>query len=429
MSNMLEKTNGYPENSYYTASSQIPEVDEAPDLMPDADVVIVGGGYTGLSAALHLAEQGLRVAVLEARRVGWGASGRNGGQIHSGQRQDPEWFEERYGLDAAQTYFSLGEDGKHLVHDLISKYKMDCELKSGLLHAAHKKSYVQDFRDHVAIMNNRYQHPLSWIDQDETAKRLGTTAYFGAIYDPSAGHLHPLKFALGLAKAARAAGTTIFENTYVRDISNWENPVLTTSKGKIRAKHVLMCGNGYLSGIAPELEAKAMPINNFIAATRPLTDDEVPLKGDECASDSRFVINYWRMSADKRLLFGGGENYSSKFPDDIDSFVRKPLSQIYPQFRDIEIDYAWGGTLAVTVNRVPCFQQLGSHAWAASGFSGQGVTIAPLAGQILAEAVLGNSERFELYSKLPTPAFPGGRLLRPALLAAGMSWYALRDRL
>ncbi|MEP0519302.1 MAG: FAD-binding oxidoreductase [Hyphomicrobiales bacterium] len=429
MSKTLDTGNDYPQNSYYTASTNIPAIDKVPMWQSDVDVAIIGGGYTGLSAALHLAEAGQNVVVLEANRIGWGASGRNGGQIHSGQRLDPEWFEERYGFDTAKTYFSLGEEGKKLVHSLVSKHNIDCELKSGLLHAAHKKSYTQEFRDHVAVMNDRFEHPLSWINQEEAAERLGTSGYFGAIYDPTAGHLHPLKFALGLAKAAKAAGTTIFENTRVCKISNWQNPVLETPKGTIKAKNLLLCGNGYLSGIAPKLESRVMPINNFIAATRPLSSAEVPLPGDECASDSRFVINYWRMSSDKRLLFGGGENYSSKFPNDIESFVRKPLSQIYPQFRDIEIDYAWGGTLAVTVNRLPCFQQLGWAVWAASGFSGQGVTIAPLAGQILAETVLGNTERFELYSRLPTPAFPGGPFLRPALLAAGMSWYALRDRI
>lgn len=429
MSQALDTAKDYPENSYYTASTNPPAINRSLEWTPDVDVAIVGAGYTGLSAALHLAEKGVRVAVLEANRVGWGASGRNGGQIHSGQRQDPEWFEARYGQDAAKDYFALGEAAKKLVHNLISQHKIDCDLKSGLLHAAHKKSYVQDFRDHVSVMNDRYEHPLSWIERDEAAERLGTDAYFGAVYDSSAGHLHPLKFALGLADAARAAGAIIFETTPVQGISDWQNPVLTTPKGTMRAKHVLLCGNGYLSGIASDLEAKVMPINNFIAATRPLTSDEIPLKGDECASDSRFVINYWRMSDDKRLLFGGGENYSSKFPNDIENFVRKPLSQIYPQFKDIEIDYAWGGTLGVTVNRLPCLQQLGSNVWAAAGFSGQGVTIAPLAGQILAETVMGDSTRFNLYSKLPTPAFPGGKLLRPALLAAGMSWYALRDRL
>lgn len=429
MSGSVRTNMDYPKNSYYTATCPLPSLTQIRDWAPEAEVAIVGAGYTGLSAALHLAQNGIDVVVLEANRIGWGASGRNGGQIHSGQRQDPEWFEARYGEEAAKTYFELGEDAKKLVRSLIATNEIECELKNGLLSAAHKPSYVPDYQKHVAHMNQSYDHPLIWLEREEAAERLGTNSYFGATYDPTAGHLHPLKFVFGLAVAAQKAGVRIFEQTKVTGIVNGMELILRTEKGDLRARHVLLCGNGYLSGLAPDLEAQVMPINNFIAATRPLSDDENPLIGDECAVDSRFVVNYWRMSADKRLLFGGGENYSSSFPADIESFVRKPLSHIYPQFKNIEIEYAWGGTLSVTVNRLPCLHQLQSNVWAAAGFSGQGVTIAPLAGQILAETVMGNDERFQLYSKLPTPAFPGGKLTRPVLLAAGMSWYALRDRL
>lgn len=419
----------YPQNSYYTATA--PLLEGRPSLKGEhrVEIVIIGGGYTGLSAALHLAKAGKRVAVLEANRVGWGASGRNGGQIHSGQRQEPEWFEARYNRDVSRRFFRMGEDAKHLVHSLIEHYKIDCDLKPGLIHAAHKKRTVSEFQDQIALLNAQYDHPVSWLDREETTHRLGSNAYFGAIYDPTAGHLHPLKFALGLAQAALSEGAEIYENTQVLEISDWDNPTLTTSNGTMRADKVLICGNGYVGGLVPRVDARVMPINNFIAATRPLTEVENPLPGDECAADSRFVINYWRMSADKRLLFGGGENYSSSFPNDIEGLVRKPLSMIYPQFKDIEIDYAWGGTLAVTVHRVPFVQKLNDNVFTAAGFSGQGVTLAPLAGQILAEAALGQSERLDLYADLPTPPFPGGSLLRPAALALGLRWYALRDRL
>lgn len=419
----------YPQDSYYTHSAVLPQA-RLP-LAGDCrvEVAVIGGGYTGLSAALHLAQAGLRVAVFEANRVGWGASGRNGGQIHSGQRHDPEWFEARYDPAVARRFFQMGEDAKALVRSLIEKHDIDCELKSGLIDAAHKRSFVSAYRDHVAHMNDRYDHPVAWLDREETSRRLGTDVYYGAIYDPTAGHLHPLKFALGLAEAAIAEGALIFENTPVQQITDRDQPTLVTPGGVVRADKLLLCGNGYMGGLAPELDARVMPINNFIAATRPLSPAEIPLPGDECASDSRFVINYWRMSADKRLLFGGGENYSAGFPRDIAGFVRKPLSAIYPQFKNIEIDYAWGGTLAVTVHRVPLLQRLQDRVWTAAGFSGQGVTIAPLAGQILAEAVLGRLDRLEAYAALPTPAFPGGKLLRPASLALGMGWFALRDRI
>lgn len=419
----------YPLNSYYTATAPLPE--ERPSLTGalDVDVAIIGAGYTGLSAALHLAMAGKTVVVLEANRVGWGASGRNGGQIHSGQRQEPEWFEARYNRAISQRFFKMGEDAKQLVHSLIKRYKIDCDLKPGVIQAVHKQRYVSDFQDQVALLNDHYDHPVIWLDQEETAHRLGTNAYYGAILDPTAGHLHPLKFALGLAEAALSEGAKIYENTPVQDISDWNSPTLKTPDGTVRADKVLVCGNGYVGGLIPTVDARVMPINNFIAATRPLTEAENPLPGDECASDSRFVVNYWRMSADKRLLFGGGENYSSSFPRNIEAFVRRPLTEIYPQFKDVEIDYAWGGTLAVTVHRVPFIQKLNDHVFAAAGFSGQGVTLAPMAGQILAEAALGQPERLKLYADLPLPPFPGGSLLRSTTLALAMGWYALRDRI
>lgn len=416
----------YPANSYYTASTELPASQPRLEGTIKADVAIVGGGYTGLSAALHLAQRGVNVVVLEAGRLSSGASGRNGGQIHSGQRQDPEWFETRYGLEAAKDYFALGEAGKQLVKDLIADHAIACDLKSGLIHAAHKKRYVAEYQEHGAHMSATYDHPLTWLDADETAERLGTNAYCGALYDPSAGHLHPLKFALGLARAAMTAGALCYENS---PVGRLDGKRLVTDHGSVEADTILLCGNGYLSGIESTTEARVMPIHNYIAATRPLADHEVPIPGDECASDSRFVINYWRLSADRRLLFGGGETYSRHFPEDIANFVRKPLSQIYPQFAAIEIDYAWGGTLGVTMHRLPFVKEVRPGVWSAAGFSGQGVTIAPLMGQILAESVLGDRARLSLYEKLPMPAFPGGRLLRMPALVAGMSWYALRDRL
>lgn len=418
----------YPADSYYTATAPLSEAQPPLTGNLRVDVAIIGGGYTGLSAALHLAKAGKRVAVLETKRVGWGASGRNGGQIHSGQRQEPEWFEARFSRAVAEKFFNMGEDAKQLVHSLIAHYKIDCELESGLIHAAHKKRFIREFQEHVEHLNVRYGHPVSWLNQEETAYRLGTDAYYGAIYDPTAGHLHPLKFALGLANAARSEGAEIYENTQVLDISDWDDPTLITENGTVCADKVLICGNGYLGSLVPKLDACIMPINNFIAATRPLTEMETPLPGNECASDSRFVVNYWRMSADKRLLFGGGENYSSNFPSNIEAFVRKPLSNIYPQFKHIEIDYAWGGTLAITVHRVPLVQMLKKNVFAAAGYSGQGVTLAPLAGQILAEAVLGRMDRLNLYADLPVPPFPGGPAFRSAALALGLGWYALRDR-
>lgn len=397
-----------------------------------ADVCIIGAGYTGLSAALHLAEHGLSVAVVEAERAGWGASGRNGGQLHSGQRRDPYWLEDRLGKADAQKLWALAEDAKALVRDLIARHAIACDFQPGLIHAVHRARDVAEEHAFVHDLRDDYGYEaITPLDRDAIAAALGTDVFYGGWRDAEAGHLHPLNFALGLARAAEAAGARIFEKTRALSIETGPTKGVVTANGRIDCETVLLAGNGYMHGLSPEIEKRVLPINNFIVATDPLPDTRIAelIPGRECASDSRFVINYWRITADNRMLFGGGENCLPTFPKDIAGFVRPYLLKIYPQLADCRIAYAWGGTLAITAHRVPYIQRVSPGVYAGIGYCGHGVGIATHTGKILADAIAKGDGTLDAYANLPLPPFPGGRLLRTPLLAAAMFWYGLMDRL
>ncbi|GAA0778064.1 FAD-binding oxidoreductase [Roseibium denhamense] len=420
--------------SYYAATAnQLLEFAEL-DGARSADVCIVGGGYTGLSAALHLAEKGMDVILLEANRVGWGASGRNGGQVGTGQRVEQTELEERHGPSHAKLLWDLAEESKALVKDLITKHGIACDYTPGILHADHRKSFVEESRDYVEHLRLTYGYDqIRFVDGDEIGDLVGSPRYHGGSLDMGAGHLHPLNFALGLAKAADAAGAKIFETTKVLKIEGrgTDRVTVKTDKGNVTAKYLLLACNGYLGALEPTAAAHVMPINNFILATEPFSETEAKaLIRDNCAvADSKFVINYFRLSADRRLLFGGGENYGYKFPQDIRSFVRAPMLEIFPQLKDAALEFGWGGTLAITLHRMPYFARIEPNILTASGYSGHGVAMATLGGQLLADAVSGTAGRFDVFERLDIPAFPGGDKFRFPLLVLAMTWYSLRDRL
>lgn len=396
-----------------------------------ADLCIIGGGFTGLSAALHAAEAGLSVILLEAQRVGFGASGRNGGQLGSGQRQDQMTLEKMVGLDDARLFWKLAEDAKNLTKSLITKHNIDAELKPGVAWAATSQSEVHHLHDYAAHMNARYDYPhIEAPEAGDFQRFIPSPAYRGGIIDRDAAHLHPLKYALGLAQAAQKAGAVIHERSEVHTINEGQKITIRTGAGHVEADHLLLACNGYLGGLNRKVAARVMPINNFIAATEPLGNAAAKVLGEDIAvADDKFVVNYYRLSSDGRLLFGGGESYGYRFPRDIAAKVRKPMTEIYPHLKDIRIDYAWGGTLAITMKRLPYFARLTPNILTASGYSGHGVGTATHAGQLMAQAICGQAEGFDAMSRLPSLPFPGGSALRTPFLIAAMSWFSLRDRL
>jgi gamma-glutamylputrescine oxidase len=415
--------------SWYAASADPPPA--SPPLAGEtaADVAVVGGGYTGLSAALHLAEAGFDVALVEANRVGWGASGRNGGQVGAGQRRDQDWIEAAAGRERARALWDLAEEAKALVKALVARHAIVCDLTPGIVYAAHRPAYVAEYHVYAEKLARDYGYGGARpLDRAATAAMLGTDVYFGGLHYPDCAHLHPMNYALGLARAARGAGARIFERSRM---VRREGTRVVTAGGAVRARHVILACNGYHGDLEPVVAARVMPINNFIVATAPLGPARAAalIPDRVAAADSRFVVNYWRLSADHRLLFGGGESYGWRFPADIAATVRPRLLGVYPGLADLAIEHAWGGTLAITTNRMPAFQRLGPGVYSAAGYSGHGVAIATLAGKAMAGAVAGDAGRFDVFAGLPQAAFPGGAALRWPLLVLAMTWFGLRDRL
>lgn len=396
-----------------------------------ADLCVVGGGYTGLSAALHAVQAGQSVILLEAQRVGFGASGRNGGQVGATFNADQRALEKRCGPDDARKLYDLARAAAALTRDLAETHAPDAGYRPGVIQADRFDIERSETHASVAHLQDRYgAEDIETLDRDRIADLIGTDIYAGGALDLAGGHLNPLRYALGLARACAAAGVQIFELSRVHDLDIAIPAVIRTDQGHVTADHVILATNGYGTGLGPGTSARVMPINNFMIATEPLGAHASPiLNQGHCAFDSRFVVNYFRLSDDGRLLFGGGENYGYRFPKDIAARVRKPLEQVFPQLAGVRIDHAWGGTLAITMSRLPYVARPASNVFVASGYSGTGVALATLAGKVMAEASRANSDGFALLERLPTSPFPGGGALRTPLLALAMSWYAIRDRL
>ena len=424
--------NSYPD-SWYVASS--PMLAEQPSASSDLayDVCVVGGGYAGLSCALHLAKSGKSVAVLEAERVGWGASGRNGGHVGTGQRAGQHSLEKWYGKATAKELWRLGLEAVDLVSNLVEENGIDCELGRTNIHFAAKKSHANKLRDEVDHLRAAYNYDqISGVESPSLEELTSGVGFHYGVVDHGARHLHPLKYCLGLAKAVMTAGASLFEKSRVKDIDiKRDHAVVSTDNAIIKAQKVVLACNGYLGKLFPPIASNIMPINNFIVATEPLDEATAnrinPLNAS--LSDSLFVINYWKLSEDRRLIFGGGETYSDKFPESITDFVRPKLLAIYPELSNVRLAYGWGGTLAITRNRMP---DLGVHeglVYYAQGFSGHGIPTATMAGKLIATAIDAGCDDFDLMSGLKTVKFPGGPLLRRPSLVAGMLFYSLRDRL
>lgn len=397
-----------------------------------ADVCVIGGGYTGLSAALNLAERGLAVVLLEAEQVGFGASGRNGGLVGSGQRKDVLEMETLFGLQRARTFWEFAEDAKAEIRDRVAKHAIDCDLQHGQVQGVHKRRYLGWAAEYAAALAERYDYPHARaLSREETRSMVATDDFLEGLYDAEALTLHPLNYALGLARAARDAGVRIFENSRVAHYTRSDPATVSTATGSVEASYVVLACNGYLDKLEPRVAGKIMPINNFMIATEKLGAQRAAdlIAGRFGVHDTRFVVDYFRLSADGRLLFGGGENYRRGFPDDIEGLVRPKMLQLFPQLDDVHIEYSWGGTLSVTVNRLPHVGRLPPNLYFAQGYSGHGISISTFAGKIVAEAIAGTAARFDVFAALPMHTFPGGTLLRYPGMVLGMLYYSMKDKL
>ena len=397
-----------------------------------ADVCVIGGGFTGLSAALNLAERGMQVVLLEAERIGFGASGRCGGLIGSGQRMDVLDAEEIFGHARSKLLWDFAEMAKQEIRDRVAKHNIDCDLQKGQLVGIHKQRYLGWAAESSDALAQRYDYPDTHaLDREATHAMVATDSFLEGFFDPNAATIHPLNYVLGLANAARQAGVTIYEGSRVTAYTRTDPTMIATDKGSVTASFVVLACNGYLGKLEPRVAGKMMPINNFMIATEPLGEERCSklISGRYGVHDTRFVVNYFRLSDDHRLLFGGGENYRPGFPRDIAAFVRPSMLELFPQLDDVAIDYAWGGTLSVTVNRLPHVGRLQPNLFFGQGYSGHGISTASFAGKLIAEAITGMAERFDVFAKLPIRTFPGGTLLRYPGMVLGMLYYSMKDRL
>lgn len=412
---------------YYAASAPPAPARAAVTGEVKADVCIVGAGFTGLTAALYLAQQGARVAIAEAETVGFAASGRNGGQIHTGLRKEQAELETWLGAVHARDLWNLSEESKTLLRSLIAKHGIDCDLKPGLAIAAHDAAALRELEADTEHLAKNYGYTQArMVDAEETARLLGTRVYNSARYDTGGGHLHPLRYARGLAAAAEAAGAAIYEHSRLLALDRTGMIICPT--GRVRADHIILACDASTGEIAKDIAPYIGHVESFMTATAPLPSELAAqvLPSDAAVADTRHVLDYYRKSADGRLLFAGRESYFTA-PTDIARVVRPRMLRVYPMLKDVPTEYAWSGTVGITVTRMPHFGRLSDRVLFAHGYSGQGVAHSAIGGQVMAEAVLGKPERFEVFARVPARPFPGGALLRKPLVAAALLAYKLID--
>ncbi len=415
------------ERSYYVATANASTPAETLQGELTADVVVIGGGYTGLHAALNAAERGFSVVLLEAGRVGWGASGRNGGQMIPGWRKGVADLAATYSKDQAKLLFDLALEARALTVARIEKHEISCDLRlNGHLTLAAKRADLAWMREETAALAKVGYDQTAVISADDARWAVDAPDFHGGLLDAGGGHLHPLNYALGLAEAARVAGVRLVENAKVTRIDTAQGVLAQCDSGSVRARYGVLACDALLGDLEPRLAVRIMPVANYLVATAPLP--ERVIRNDLAVSDSRFVVNYFRLSADGRLIFGGGERYSPAPPSNIAAFTREHMVGVFPQLADTAIDYAWGGMVSITMSRLPHIGRLGDLFFA-HGYSGQGVLLPALTGKVLVEAMTGTAARFDVFASIAPTEFPGGAALRSPLYVLGMLWYALRDRL
>lgn len=431
-------------DSYYAATAQR-ELNH-PRLEGDvaADVCVVGGGLAGLNAAIELRDRGYQVVLLEAKTMGWGASGRNGGQALAGLACDQSVIESQLGMEKSRQVWDMTLEALDLIHDRRERFGIDCDWQAGYLALAVKDSKSRELRQWQERMAQAYGYQTEWIDNQNMPQWIASPRYVGGCFDARSGHLHPLKYSLGLAKAAHEIGVQMYEDSAVQNIQPGLTATVKTAHGQVRAKHVLLAGNVYLQGVAPQLEARIMPVGTYIVTSEPL-DPQVAkqlIPSRACVCDTNFVLDYFRPTADDRLLYGGRVSYSGATPFALAETMRKRMTSTFPQLKGVKVTHAWGGFVDITMNRAPDFGRISDRmggrgleakAWSnvsyLQGFSGHGLALTGLAGLIAAEAIHGQASRFDTFAALKHRRFPGGSLLRTPALVAAMAYYRLKDML
>lgn len=420
--------------SYYADSAHPAPEREALAGSFDCDVCVVGGGIAGCSAALYLAERGFRVALLEEHRIGWGASGRSGAQAIFGIASGQAKLERLIGAADARRVWDVTVEGLALMRALIARYRIDCDWVSGQMSVAIKPRQDAELRRELEELHARYGYrTVRYVAREELRSLIASGRYLGGLYDSNSGHLHPLNYTLGLAAAAESHGARLFEGTRALEYASGAGAALRvrTAGGEVRARHLALCGNAYLGPLAPALRRKILPVGTYVVATEQLGRERAErlIANNAAVTDLNWVLDYFRRSADHRLLFGGRVSYSGLDPFDTARATRARMLAVFPQLEDARIEYAWGGYIDITLNRAPHFGRLAPNVFFLQGFSGHGIVLAGVAGRLVAEAIEGTAERFDVFARIPHRDFPGGLALRRPALALAMLYYRLRDLL
>ncbi len=417
--------------SWYAASVPIPVPRPPLHGAAIADVGVLGAGYTGLTTALHLAEAGYRVTVLEASQVGSGASGRNGGQVLPGFACGESRLEAMLGRDDARRVFAWSLQGMQALRDTVKRHGIACDWRDGHATVAIRPRQWRELLRWRDDMQRDYHYPLDAWDQRDLPRHVASPRYVGGMHDAQAAHLHPLAYALGLARAAEAAGVVIHEQSAVTRLEHAARPVLHTTAGQLRCDAVVLAGNALVAGIAPALDRRIMPVGTYIGATRPLDPALAQrlIPNRIAVADNNWALDYFRFSADQRLLFGGRASYSNREPLRLRAVMRARMARVFPQLAGEDFEYLWGGVVDISRNRAPDWGRIAANVYYAQGFSGHGVAATALASRVLAEAIRGQHERLDVFARIRHHDFPGGRRMRTPLLVAAMSWFKLRDAL
>ncbi len=418
--------------TYYAATAN--PVPNRPALQGEinADICIIGAGYTGLSTGLFLAERGLKVVVLEAAKVGFGATGRNGGQIVNSFSRDIDAIERQVGHDAAKVFGQMAFEGNRIIRERISTYNIQCDLKNGGVFAAFTPKQMRHLEHQRKLWAHHGHNTVDMLDKKQMSNIVGSDVYVGGSIDHSGGHFHSLNLALGEAAAIESLGGTIYEQSPVIRIERGAKPVVVTEQGRVNARIVVVAGNAYLGNLVPELSAKSMPCGSQVVTTAPLPADLAKslIPNDYCIEDCNYLLDYYRLTGDNRLLYGGGVIYGARDPKNVEAIIRPKMLKTFPQLQNVKIDYAWTGNFLLTLSRLPQVGTLGEHnnIFYSQGCSGHGITYTHLAGKVLSEAIMGQRERFNAFAQLPHYPFPGGRLMRVPFTAVGAVYYSLRDK-